>query len=536
MIIEELVSNLREYSNLYYNKGTSPISDEEFDAMVNTLRKLDPDNEFLKEVGAPPPDNANKVHREIPMFTLRKFYKNEEVEEWIKNEISCNRDVMITPKYDGCSCSLTYINGKLTMASTRGTGIIGEDITKAAFLIPSIPKKISCILGKNIEVRGELISKKSIHNELRDLGYTAMRNAVPGIVRSCRKDVINLIDFIAYEFICDSSSRRLIYDLYNKSFNIEEVLYCGKDINKFIESKENFNKDNYKYECDGVVLKSEHIVLLDNYYEPKHQIAWKYESKIKETTIRNIEYNVGVTGTINVVYEFDPVEFQGAILTRASAGSLQRHNSELKGCIGDTVLVMRQGDIIPYCKNVIHTSNQEFKKYEICPSCGNKLVANKCINTECPEILRLRIITYVNGLKIKGIGSGLVDKLITNNFLHNISDVYKINPEDISKLPRCGETAVNKWVSLQNKKLTKLDFFIIYPFDNLGESFWSAIFEKFDISDVLPEILPNKLYYKNKFISVNLQGVGESKIDKMVNTIYLYHEDLIKCCKYLGIL
>lgn len=531
--LEKLELYLRKCADDYYNYGKSEIDDETYDAMRTTLQTLKPESHIIREIGSLPPENSKKFYRSNPMFTLSKYYKKSDVEEWFYKVTSkFNTDIILSPKYDGCACSLIYINGKLVVASTRGDGNVGEIVTEAVSRA-NIPTRIQTT-DPYIEVRGEMIIPKKYRQILKDKGYTSLRNAVPGILRSSN-DCVKYIDFILYDVV-DSlgKSRNNLYTLLSTvGFKPESVLYFGRNFEKLSEIRDNFSKDDYIYECDGIVLKTD-LYVEEFKSVPEYSIAWKYESKVKESIIRNIESNVGVTGSINVVYEFDPVEFQGAKLTRASAGSLIRHNETLKGKIGDHVLVTRQGDIIPYIKEVISTSNEEFVPIDECPSCHSKLVDNICINKECPEILRLRIVTFVTSLGVKGIGSGLVDKLINAGMLKSIADIYRINPEDIQKLPRCGYKQVENWRILQNKKLRTTEFFVKYPFNNLGESFWKSILRVIPVRDLL-DVNEGYVKYEEKIIKYQISGVGSSKIASMYSTIRNYRNDIIDCLNYNGI-
>lgn len=520
-MVNKLVDYLVQCDDAYYNSSNPLVSDATYDALVETLRRLDPTNAYLSNVGAKV--KSNKVGRVIPMGTLSKLHKDEEVEKWLEKEKG--ELILLSPKYDGFAVELIYKDGLLVTAGTRGDGFVGEDILEAVKSISNIPLTID--EEGSLIVRGEVLAPKRNHNNLRALGYTAMRNAVPGIVRACREDALKFLDFVAYEFItknyiCNRDYQRLEYCKY---FQIEDYqLFDPKNFGS-IQSRREKLREDYPYELDGVVLKSNRVSPHEDMLHPTRMVAWKYKSNRESTILRDVEFNIGATGSVSVVGVFDPVEFQGATLTRASFGSLDLYR-KMHPRIGDIIEVSRRGDIIPYIEGVV-LENLEGEYWDItdCPHCHEPLVDNKCVNKKCPEILRLKLTQFIKGIGVKGIGESLVRGLISKGIVTSIPDVYKSDAKSILEIPRQGESAVKKWEALQDKTLQPVEILTAYPFDNLGRKIWETLLSKFTYEEIVN-------LTEEKLREASLKGIGDTKIKSVVSQIQENKEDLMCLGEY----
>lgn len=513
MVINELVDFLKECDNAYYNTDTPIATNDTYDALVETLRKMDPTNEYLNKIGAKV--SSNKVGRTVKMGTLNKFHTEESVRQWYGEH---HMQILVGPKYDGFGVELLYTDGNLVLGSTRGDGLIGEDVTESMKLINNVPHKIA--MKGDLRVRGEAIIPNHYKDKMKELGYSAMRNAVPGIVRSGREDALQYVDFVAYEFIEENregrDTRSAQREYYKGTFEVEDykVFDTFEDI---VNWREDFAliRDTYIYETDGVVLKSNNLIE-DDYGFPKYQIAWKFKSNREVTTLRDIEYQMGVTGKFTPIGIFDEVEFQGAKLTRASLGNMTRLNGfTIHPAEGSVIEVTRRGDIIPYIEDITYNPSdaKEFPQLTKCPHCGSELVGYpevRCANKSCPERLRLQIIQYVKGLGVKGIGPSLVTKLIEMKHLTCLSDVYTMGLQIIPTIPGQGESAVKKWEELTNKELTPLTFLSALPSDNIGTAVWKKLLEIWTLDEIL------NLTAKD-FEGKTISGVGQSKIDSILS-------------------
>lgn len=525
-MVEKLVKYLKECDDAYYNSDQVIVSNDTYDALVETLRRLDPTNPYLNKVGAPVKEGTTKVGRMVPMGTLSKYKTEESVREWLQKNPGL---ILIAPKYDGFGVELTYQNGKLIMASTRGSGHVGEDVLEAVMKIPNVPTKLPEGNESLHTVRGEAIIPRKYHEDVKKLGYTAMRNAVPGIVRSGREDALQYVEFVAYEFFDDQMFRDIQRETYEDIFNVEDyIVFDAKDFEHILSHRNEFgkHKDDYIYELDGVVLKTVFIEE-DDLLCPSHQIAWKFKSNRETTILRDIEYQMGVSGYFTPIGIFDEVEFQGAKLKRASLGNMTRLSNEFEGMtIGSVIEVSRRGDIIPYIEELIRINfeGDPVKPLTSCPHCGHILGYDKdepvCINKSCPEKLRLQISQFARAIGVKGIGDKLIRGLIDAGHIESIIDVYEIDPEVIRELPRQGSSSVEKWRALQEKELSTLQIFSCYPFLDLGEKVWKLVFSKFSYEEILDMDIMD-------LTAANIKGLGAKKIESIITQVRENREELI---------
>lgn len=516
---EKLVKYLEDCDRAYYETSNPLVSDDTYDALVESLRKLDPFNPYLYKVGLK--STSNKIGRLIPMGTLDKYHTEEDVSKWIDTKVSQGvSKFIVCPKYDGFAVELVYQFGNLMYAGTRGDGYTGEDVTNAVKHIKSIPQSLETT-DFFVIVRGEVIIPLKHHDDIKALGYNAMRNAVPGIVRSCREDALKFVDFVAYEFIDSSNSReeQRTNAIYRSRFILEDyhrVIYCQKEILPFLQKiREKYRKD-CSYEIDGVVIKSDKILDSgEKLLHPDYSIAWKYKSNREVTTLKDVEFQMGVTGYFTPVGIFEEVEFQGAKLSRASLGNITRIRSEFHGMNkGSLIEVSRRGDIIPYIESLVIPAEgvAEIEIPTHCPYCGHRLVGEEphCINKSCPERLRLQITHYVSSVGIKGIGDRLVSKMISAGLITELSDIYTLDANEIENLGGYGLSAVSKWKSLQEKRLSNLEFLCAYPFMNLNEKVWKKILERYTFESLYDLSLENLL---------EIPGIGESKARDILSQI-----------------
>lgn len=516
-----LVDYLKKCDDTYYNTSNPIVSDATYDALVETLRRIDPTNEYLKKVGAKV--RSNKVGRLTPMGTLDKYHKDEEILKWLNSE---RGEILLSPKYDGFAVELVYNTGRLISASTRGDGYVGEDVLGAIMKIRNIPLYIEGMPEGVITVRGEVIIPTKNHDKIKELGYTAMRNAVPGIVRSNRTDALMFVDFVAYEFIDGNDSRISQREYWKNYFTVEDYrIFNRNEFDAMQSRREELRASEYLYELDGVVLKTD-MILEDDLLHPAHMIAWKYESKLRDTVLREIEFNVGATGAISVVGIFDPVEFQGAKLSRASFGSLALYQ-EMAPAVGDIIEVSRRGDIIPWIEGVAMKGSGNFKDLIDCPCCGTPLLEGACTNKECKDRVKLKMLQYIQGMKIKGIGQSLVKSLVDNDMVHSLVDIYKIDACEIKRLPRQGDSIVSKWEELQNKRVSALEFLCAYPIENAGKSFWEKLLDRYNVKDII-ELSEEDL------INSKIKGIGESKVKNIISQIKDCYDELKELISILG--
>lgn len=550
MNIENLEKKLREASYKYYTEGNSDMTDEEFDSAVEYLKRVKPDSDFLKEIG-PDVKGTSKMYHTIPMGTLTKIHTDDQVKDWMSKVSNTSDGFMISPKYDGFAVELIYQGGKLVMASTRGTGYVGENVLDAIMMFPDdrIPKTIPHT--EMVHIRGEVITPVQYRDIFEANGYVSLRNAVPGIVRSKAEKFIPYLHFVAYniygelvESCPDLSLSSWRVEMKEWGFEVEEYEWC-RESTAFYEMKvihDQFANGliSVPYECDGCVLKVNRQNLKDSTLRPTDQIAWKFQSKVQVTTLTEIQYELGATGKYTPIAVFEPVVFQGATLTRASLGSFARMKSLISDQgmkIGSLINVTRNGDIIPYVKSVLpYDGDGELKDIEIpevCPYCGEPLTQTDanlmCVNKKCKGIIKMKACYYIRSVGVKGIGNGVIEKLVDAGYIESIFDAYTFDPTKVEGVRGWGESMISKWTEFQNKYVSFQRMLSIYPFDSMAETFWKKVFSTDD--DYLNVFKQYLLSGKDSQLNLSsyferVKGIGSEKKEDAIRQINSNFDDL----------
>lgn len=559
MNLEQLESKLREASYKYYIDGNSDMSDEEYDAAVEYLRRVKPDSKFLDEIG-PDVKGTSKMYHTIPMGTLTKIHTDAEVKDWMSKVYDSSDGFMISPKYDGFAVELIYQDGKLVMASTRGTGYVGENVLDSIMLFSDerIPKTLPD--NANVHIRGEVITPVKYRDIFESKGYVSLRNAVPGIVRSKSVEMIPYLHFVAYNIYGELVEANPYISLSTWrvtmagwGFEVEEYVWCKEstafDEMKLIHDQFASGVISVDYECDGCVLKSNRQNLEDSTLRPADQIAWKFQSKVQTTKLLEIKYELGATGKYTPIAVFEPVVFQGATLTRASLGSFARMESLIKDQgmkINSLINVTRNGDIIPYVKSVVpYDGDSEVFNIEIptvCPYCGEPLNVTEstlsCDNKSCKGVMKMRAGSYIRSVGVKGIGQGVIDKLVDAGYIKDgIFDAYTFDPEKVVNVRGWGASMISKWNDFRSKFIPLQKFLSIYPFDNMSITFWNKVFATDDeylslFKDYLKDRSPMDL----KIYLSKVKGIGDERKVDAIQQIEDHYEDLSSIVNYLSTL
>ena len=466
--ISELESEIQKHRKLYY-EGNPYISDAAYDALEEELEKLDPKNKILQQVGFA----GGKVRHQIKMLSLDKTYCLSDLGEWIEN-----REVISVYKIDGVSGSLIYKKGKLFLAKTRGNGVWGEDITEKMQKIPSIPQKIN---ASDMEVRGEIYcdpkSFEKLCDEMEKLNLpkpSNPRNIVAGLMG--RKDHIDLCRFLSFKAFTLISSEKFkkedqkISRLKELKFKIPSCKTHKdmKGVNKVLESAKTFMQDESKYKIDGVVFCYNDISLQNELGEtshhPRYKIAFKFAGESKQTKIRSIEWQTSRNGILTPVGSVDPVELSGALVSRVTFhnfGTVREHN--LKP--GDTIEIVRSGEVIPKFLSRVESSNKKFNYPKKCPSCQGATKEDNirliCPNFKCGGRLKASILYFIQKMGIDDISMKRIEEMLKENLIRGIADLYLLTPEKLMQLDGFKETLAQKLVdAIQKSKSTDLVTFM----------------------------------------------------------------------------
>lgn len=489
--IDNLIDKINYHSDKYYNQDTPEISDFEYDMLMKELIKLEAENPEFKRVDSPSNrvggmalDKFDQVTHKNPMLSLSNAYSAEDLRDFdrrVKEMTDGDVEYVVEFKIDGLSVGITYENGEFKSAATRGNGIIGEDISKNAMTIKSVPLKVDD--KREIIVRGEVyISKENFekvneYQEEHDLQVFANpRNLAAGSLRQLDSKltakrpldifVFNLENINELDGI-DTHSDSLEY-LKKLGFSVSENYKICKSIDEVIEFIEYWteNRGSLKFDIDGMVVKVNNIEQRNEMgftaKSPRWAIAYKFPAERKKSKILDIEVEVGRTGTITPTAILEPVRLAGTSVSRATL-----HNEdfirEKDIKLFDHVIVQKAGDIIPQIVEVVKEDRtgdeKDFVMPSVCPECGEPTVrlegeaAVKCINISCPAQIRRGMIHFVSreAMDIDGMGESIITLFLKEGLIKDVSDIYYLKKEQIVPLERMGEKSADNLIKAIEK-------------------------------------------------------------------------------------
>ena len=551
----QLVERLNHYSKLYYTLDAPEISDFEYDSLMQQLKAAEaehPDwvtaDSPTQRVGDAIYTTFEKVTHTVQMGSLQDVFSEEEL--WAFHERCLPYDpapaYTVEPKIDGLSVSLEYRDGLFVRGSTRGNGLIGEDVTLNLLTIADIPKKLTRPLPY-LEVRGEVYMPLSVFQELvthqlenEEEPFKNPRNAAAGGLR--QKDpkvtaerklsifVFNVQQIEGETLTTHDGSLDLLRELGFKVIPSYPVFTDFQQVVEEIRSIDARRGEN-DFDIDGAVVKINDLALREQIGStvkfPRWAVAFKYPPEEKETVLRDIEIQVGRTGALTPTAVFDSVTLAGTSVSRATL-----HNQDFitdKGiCIGDTLLVRKAGEIIPEVLKVVrHGENPvPYQIPETCPVCGSKTVRDpdeaviRCINPACPATRKRSIVHFAsrNAMDIEGLGPAMVDLLVDNGLVDNCAGLYKLTAEQL--LPFEGiqqKSADNLIQAIEGSKgrgLARLLFGL--GIRNVGEKAAQLIARHFGTADALMDLTVDDLWTK-KGGSV-IPGVGQVIAESLVES------------------
>lgn len=494
--INELIDIINKASYEYYVQDNPTITDQEYDDAYNELLyleekypKLKRDDSPTNRVGGEALDKFEKVMHETPMLSFDDVFNEEEItlfDERVKKVIP-SPTYTVEPKMDGLSGSLTYRNGILVRAATRGDGVTGEDITMNVKTIKSVPLKLTKNI--DIEVRGEIyMSKLSFEKanierrKNNENEFANPRNAAAGSVRQLDSKITakRNLDFMAY-FIPNPEKYNLnsqfetmkflkelgfITNKYNRhAKNVKEIINLIDEFSKF--------RNDLPYNIDGVVLKVDSLKdeekLGYTARVPRWGIAYKFPAEEVLTTLNEIKFTVGRTGKITPNAIFSPVHVDGSLITKATLHN-EDYVKEKDVRIGDIISVRKAGDVIPEVVEVKSERRREniepFKMIENCPMCNTKLIkkdANHfCPNELCDSRKIESLIHFVSrdAMYLEGFGERIVEDFYNMNYLHNIDDFYTLDKykDELKTLEGFGEKSIENLLNaIENSKNNSLE-------------------------------------------------------------------------------
>ena len=485
--IEHLRTEIEQHNYNYYVLDMPTISDFEFDAKLKELIELEnqypeffDENSPTQRVGGAVTKNFETVVHEKRMYSLDNSYSKDDLLDWENKiqKILGNVPLQYTCelKYDGASISITYINGKLYRAVTRGDGFQGDDVTTNIKTIKSIPLQLKGNFPEKFEIRGEIILPlkgfEKMNKELIDLGeipYSNPRNTASGSLKlQDSKEVAKRpLDCLLYTVVGENLPCTTQFESLESArtwgFKVPEFSKLANTMNDVLDFISYWDKErhNLPYETDGVVIKVNQFLYQQELgytaKSPRWAIAYKFKAEQVTTTLNSITYQVGRTGAITPVANLEPVQLAGTIVKRASL-----HNADqiekLNLHIGDEVFVEKGGEIIPKIIGVAkRNSNSEPIVYITnCPDCGHRLERKEgeaqhyCPNYyECPPQIIGRIEHFISrkAMNIDGLGGETVALLYKNNLVKDYSDLYTLTIQDIVPLERMAQKSAENLIN-----------------------------------------------------------------------------------------
>lgn len=484
-----LESTLEYNSKLYYELDAPVMQDEEYDALFRRLVDLEKEypqfaspNSPTQRVGGKVSEGFEKVKHQVPMDSFGDIFSEEEIYDFV-NKIKADypeADFIVERKFDGLSVSLEYENGLFKRGLTRGDGVFGEDVTENIKTIKSVPLKLKSDVG-SLLVRGEVYMPRKVFarlNEKREENgektFANPRNAAAGSLRqldsklcAARGLEIFVFNLQSAEAIPErhSDSLKMLTDL---GFTVspggilcnsaEEVVNAVRSIGEM--------RPTLPYDTDGAVIKVDRLSIRDRLGStaatPRWAVAYKYPAEIAETTLNDIDIQVGRTGVLTPRAVLTPVRLAGSTVSYATLHNID-FIRERDIRIGDTVRLRKAGDIIPEIISVVvekrKADSVPFEMPEFCPSCGEAVVrpdgeaAVRCFNPDCPNQLSRSIIHFVSrgAMNIDNLGESVIEQFIENGLIKSAADLYYLKKEDIAALDRLGEKSAQNIVDAIEK-------------------------------------------------------------------------------------
>ncbi|MEO8033809.1 MAG: NAD-dependent DNA ligase LigA [Acidobacteriota bacterium] len=483
--IEQLRAELDRHNRLYYLDTAPEISDFDFDQMMKRLQELEAQHPDLADpnspsvrVGGAPIDEFRTVVHDPPMLSIDNVYSLDELRQWHervsrglgREDIEYEAEL----KIDGVSIDLLYEDGLLVRGATRGDGVRGDDVTPNVRTVRALPLKIEPRF-RRLEVRGEIYIAKAdfirMNEEKEEAGDAPLanpRNTAAGSLRQKDPKLAAGRRLRAWVYHVVSADDLRIESQWQAYAILDELgipTNPRRAVFPTIEAVEAFiaeiqeQRHALQFEIDGIVVKvnrrEEQMELGATSKAPRWAVAFKYPPEAAKTVVREIRFQVGRTGTVTPVAEFDPVHIGGSTVRRSTLHNFDEvARKDIR--VGDTVMVEKGGDVIPKVTEVVahDEASVPIIPPEHCPVCGEALhkfegeVAVRCVNQGCPAIVREALLHFGSrkAMEIEGLGDKAVDLLIGKGLVRDYASLYELRKADIAGLERWGEKSAEKLI------------------------------------------------------------------------------------------
>jgi DNA ligase (NAD+) len=538
-LADRLRSVIRRHDHRYYVEDDPLIADAEYDRLYRALKTLEAEfpeaqtaDSPTQRVGGPPIDDFQKHEHPEPLLSLSNAFDGTELREWYER---CQRGladrfgavepaVVAELKIDGVAIALTYEDGTLSVAATRGDGSVGEDVTHNIRTVHRIPLRIPVDpdeggeTPERVEVRGEVFMRKSefdaLNERLVEEGkqpFANPRNAAAGTLRQLDPSVVakRPLSFFAFAVgpVSDGTLNThsdVLNFLDAQGFPQESHTERFDDLEPLIDFCEQWpeQRDELDYEVDGVVVKIDR----HDYREelgtiadaPRWAVAYKFPAREATTTLKEIRVRVGRTGAVNPEAVLEPVEIGGVTVSKATLHN-DDYIQERDIRVGDTVVVKRAGDVIPQVVRTLpdaRTGDEEPWSFpEACPTCGTALVRLPdeadyvCPNSECPAQFKRLVEHFVqrDAMDIEGLGEQLSHRLVDLGLIETLADIYRIETSDLTPLEGFAEKSANNLVTAieasKDRSLSRLLFAL--GIQHVGKTVAELVVRHYESTDAL---------------------------------------------------
>ncbi len=576
--LAELRQKINYHSYLYNTLDQPEISDFEYDQLFNRLKEIEAEHpEFItpdsptQKIGNVISEKFQKVSHPAPILSLANGFGSQDALAWYERILRLDprvaqTDFLLEPKLDGLTVVPHYDNGIFSLGATRGDGSVGEDITANLRTIPSLPLRIPVLpssnpLPEHIVFRGEVFITKAdfqaLNAELEEKGektFLNPRNTAAGSLRQLDPAITATrpLKFYLYQVLESSEplpqTQSGILD-YIASFGlpVNPLRWHAKNIEEVIQTceEEGLNRHSWAYDADGIVIKINDLQLSNalGYVgkDPRGSLAYKYPGEEVETTLLDVQVNVGRTGVLTPLALLEPVSVGGVVVRQATL-----HNfdfiAEKDLRIGDRVLIKRAGEVIPYIVAALNEkrdgSQKVYQPPTQCPSCGSQVeqapgeVAWYCVNAACPAQLTRHIENFAsrNAMDITGLGEQIVAQLVQSGLVGSLPDLYRLTKEQLLTLEKFGDKkAENLLAAIQASKSQTLQRLIIgLGIKGIGEVAARKLAQKYGNLEALSKASYDELQ--------QLEGVGPNLAESIVEWFKLEaNQEVLVQLKELGL-
>lgn len=462
----------------YYVLDNPQATDEEYDKLYRELKSYESQNPQdispsspTQRLGGMVLDGFNKASHLSRMWSQEDVFNHEELIDWANRarKVNSNLEFYCEPKFDGASMNLIYENGKLKQAITRGDGSVGEDVTNNIYTIHSIPLEIDYL--DTIEIRGEIVIKKDDFEKINaqriqnnEAPFANPRNAAAGSLRQLDPKITASRKLFFYSWGIGYNTLEFKTIVEQMSFvrglgflqpPMSKVCASLQEVEEFYASMTK-QRNDIPMMLDGMVVKVNSVSICDELgYTVKHprwSCAYKFEAVEKSTVLKDVILQVGRTGVVTPVAVLEPVDIEGVVVERATLHNFDEI-ARLDIRLGDTVTIIRSGDVIPKIIKVFHErrsgNETQINRPTNCPDCGKELLDEgiilKCQNLECPSRVVNSIIHFAskNAMNIDGLGNKIVEQLYNEKKITDILDLYSLKYEDLTDLEGFKEKKIN---------------------------------------------------------------------------------------------